>query len=78
MILLLHNLLYLKLLYLLCKALYHEEVSYITICYSLDIYTCVYIYMYRIEMYCTVDCVHEISLYRYRSKIVYRDITSDW
>ena len=39
-------------------------------------YTCMYMHMYRIKMYCTIDCVHEISVYRYRSKIVYHDTTS--
>ena len=38
--------------------------------------TCMYMYMYHIEIYRIVDCVHEISVYRYHYKIVYCDITS--
>ena len=33
-------------------------------------------YRCQIEMSCTIDCVHDISVYRYCSKIVYRDITT--
>ena len=33
--------------------------------------------MYRIEMYRTVVCVHEISVHQCRSKTVYRGITSE-
>ena len=35
----------------------------------------VYVHVCRIEMYRTVDCVRKISVYRCRSKIVYRDFT---
>ena len=38
-------------------------------------YICKYMNMCRIEMYPAVDCVQETSVYQYRSKIVYRDIT---
>ena len=33
-------------------------------------------YMHHIEMYRTADCVHEILVYQYCSKIVCRDITN--
>ena len=39
-------------------------------------YICWYRVMHHIEMCRTVDCVHEISVYRYHSKVVYRDITN--
>ena len=45
--------------------------TYMHVYVHVSIHTC----MYRIGMYRTVDCVHEISVYRYCSKIVYRDTT---
>mgnify|MGYP001792264226 CR=1 FL=1 len=44
--------------------------------YLLDMYTCMYIYIYCIKMSRAVDSLHEISVYQYHSKIVYHDITS--
>ena len=68
--------LYVKLLYLWRKVPYHGVILYIATCYLLDMYTCMYMYMYPIKMSRTVDCVHEIPVYRYHFKIMYRDITS--
>ena len=42
------------------------------------VYMCtgMYLYMHCIEMYCIVNCVHAISVYRHHSKIFKREITT--